>query len=132
MFLRIAVLAILAFTQSVFFVVVCGTIFIPTTMLTAIVRPYRVSVYNVIDLVFFLAFIQTCFSAAGIALIFPDQSFILTATMFGIGIIIPLIYITLLAVYKILPNTCIVHIKKLALHLLCFQQSRSQRQSRER
>ena len=132
LFLRIAVLAIFAFTQDVFFVVLCGTIFIPTTILTAVVRPYRESVYNVIDLIFFLAFVQTCFSAAGIAHVFPGQSFIFTATMFGIGIIIPLIFITNLAVYKILPNTCIVHIKKLALYLLCLQQSRLQRQGRER
>ena len=98
--------------------------FIPTTILTAIVRLYRESVYNVIDLVSFLAFIQTCFSAAGIALVLPSQRFIFTDIMFGIGIIIPLIYITLLAVYKVLPNTCIVHIKKLALCIFCVSNNR--------
>ena len=74
--------------------------------------------YNVIDIVFFLVFIQICFSAAGIAHVLPGQSFIFTATMFGIGNIIPILHITLLAVYKILPNTYIIRIKELALHRL--------------
>ena len=119
LFLRIAILAIFASTQGVFFVVVCGTLFIPAVVLTAIVRPYRESVYNIIDLVKFLAFIQLCFSTAGIALVFPDQSFIFTATMFGISIIIPMAYIILLAVRKIVPNFFIVCIKELVLSLLC-------------
>ena len=50
---RIAILAVFAFAQDLFFVVVCGILFIPATVLTAIVRPYRESVYNIIDLVFF-------------------------------------------------------------------------------
>ena len=117
LFLRIAVLAIFASTQGIFFVVVCGTLFIPAVVLTAIVRPYRESVYNVIDLVIFLVFIQICFSTAGIALVLPGQSLLFVATMLGIGIIIPLMYITLLALYKLLPNFCIIRIKDLALHL---------------
>ena len=121
LFLRIAILAIFAYTQGVFFVVVCGTLFIPAVVLTVIVRPYRESVYNIIDLVIFLAFIQLCFSTAGIALVLPGQSFIFTATMFGISIIIPIAYITLLAVRKILPNFFLVRIKKFILSLLCQQ-----------
>ena len=119
LFLRIAVLATFASTQSVFFVVMCGTLFIPAVVLTAIVRPYRESVYNVIDLVMFLVFIQLCFSTVGIALVLPDQSFIFVTTMFGIGIIIPIAYIILLAVRKILPNFFIVCIKEFILSLLC-------------
>ena len=72
--------------------------------------------YNVIDVVIFLAIIQTCFSATGIALVLPGQSSIFAATMFLIGIIIPLLYITHLAVCKILPDTCIVCVKELVLH----------------
>ena len=125
LFLRIAVLTIFAFAQSVFFVVVCGILLIPAIVMTAIVRPYRKSVYNVIDLVFFLVFIHICFSTTGIALLTPDQSF-----LFGIGVIIPFAYIILLAVYKILPNFCIVRIKELALHLLCLHQSSIQRRDR--
>ena len=124
LFLRIAVLAIFASTQGIFFVVVCGTLFIPAVVLTAIVRPYRESVYNVIDLVIFLAFIQVCFSGTGIELVLPSQSFLFVATMLGIGIIIPLMYIILLELYKLLPNFCIIRIKGLALHL---HQSSSQR-----
>ena len=117
LFLRIAVLATFVSTQSVFFVVVCGTLLIPVVVLTAIVRPYRESVYNVIDLVLFLAFIQVSFSVTGITLLLPGQSFLFAATMLGIGIIIPFMYIILLALYKRLPNFCIIRIKDLALHL---------------
>ena len=39
--------------------------------------------------------------------------------MVGIGLIIPLAYITVLAVYKILPKSWIAYIKKCALHLPC-------------
>ena len=117
LFLRIVVLAIFAYTQGVPFLVMCGTLFIPAVVLTAIVRPYRESVYNVIDLVLFLAFIQVCFSITGIALVSPGQSFLFAATMLGIGIIIPFMYMILLALYKLLPNFCIIRIKDLALHL---------------
>ena len=127
LFIRIAVLTIFAFAQGVFYVVVCGILFIPAIVMIAIVRPYRESVYNVIDLVFYLVFVQLCFSTAGIALFTPDQSFLFITTMFGISIIIPLVYITLLAVYKILPNFCIFRIKELALHLLCLHQLSLQR-----
>ena len=102
LFLRIASLAVFAFTQGPFFVVVCGILFIPVIVLTAIVRPYRESVYNVIDTVFFLVFIQFFFSIAGIGLVLSGQSLIFAVTMFGIGFIIPILYITLLVVYKTL------------------------------
>jgi hypothetical protein len=123
LFLRITVLAIFASPQGVFFVVVCGILFIPAVVMTAIVRPYREPVYNIIDLVIFLVFIQICFSIAGIALVLPGQSFLFVATMLGVGIIIPLTYIIFLAVYKILPNSCVVCIKDLVLHLLRLYQS---------
>jgi hypothetical protein len=118
LFLRIAVLAIFANTQGLFFTVVCGTLFIPAVIMTAIVRPYRESVYNIIDVVFFLVFIQLCFSTTGIALLTQDQSMLFITTMLGISIVIPLTYITLLGVSKILPNFCIGHIKELVLSLL--------------
>jgi hypothetical protein len=130
LFLRIAILAIFAFTQgTIFFAVVCGTLFILAVVMTTIVRPYREPVYNIIDLVFFLLLIQSYFSTAGVALLAPGQSFLFVATMFGISIIIPLAYIILLAVYKILPNSCIVYTKYLALHLLRLRQSSLRRRN---
>jgi hypothetical protein len=118
LFLRIAVLAIFGLTQGFFFAVVCGILFIPAVIMTAIIRPYRESVYNVIDLIFFLVFIQICFSIAGSELCTPDQSFPFILTILGISIFIPLAYSILLTVYKILPNFCIVRIKQLVLRLL--------------
>jgi hypothetical protein len=118
LFLRIAVLAISAFTQGLFLTVVCGTLFIPAAIMTAIVRPYREPVYNIIDVVIFLVFIQLCFSITGIAFIAPGQSFLFITIMLGISIFTPLTYITLLGVSKILPNFCIGRIKELVMSLL--------------
>ena len=39
--------------------------------------------------------------------------------MLGIGLVMPILYITTLAVYKILPKSWVVYIKKCALHLPC-------------
>ena len=122
LFLRIVVLAIFAFAEGIFFVIIGGILVIPVMAMTAIIRPYRESVYNGVDLVLFLAFTQVCFSTVGIALPTVDQSFPFVTTMCSIGIIIPLAYIILLAVYKILPKICITRIKELIIWFLCLQQ----------
>ena len=76
--------------------------------------------YNVVDIVLLLAFVQTFFSAAGISLCTFNRRFEGFVTfMLGIGLIIPIVYITVLAVYKILPKSWIAYIKKWALHLPC-------------
>ena len=62
--------------------------------------------------------IQILFSATGIALYKPDQSFQFITTMFGVGVVIPLVYITGLTVYKILPKSLVVSIRRKALQLL--------------
>ena len=117
-FARIFILAIFAFMQSVFIkLVVCGILIIPVIILTAIVRPYRESVYNFIDLFFFLTFVQLCFSTSSTALITLDQSYPFIITIIGISIFIPICYIILLAVYKLLPSTCIICIKERVLRI---------------
>ena len=120
LFLRIAVLAIFALTQDFMFAVLCGILFIAVVVITAIVRPYRESVYNVIDLVFFLIFIQIFFSIVGTLQFNYTRSFLFsfTVSIFGISSFIPLAYIMLLTLYRILPNFCIICIKKLVLYLL--------------
>jgi hypothetical protein len=128
--LRIAVIAFFAITEGIIFVIIAGILAILVIAMTAIIRPYRESVYNVVDLVLFLAIIQVCFSIIGITIRTVDQSFTFVAAMCSIGIIIPLAYIILLAVYKILPNICIVHIKELVVRLFCFQQPTLYRRER--
>ena len=130
LFLRIAALAVFAFAQSGYFVVLVGNLAIPAIILAAIIQPYRETVYNVIDIVFFLAFVQICFSAAGIALCTFNRRFEGFLTfMLGIGLIIPLVYITVLAVYKILPKSWATYIKEHVSHLVskCCLQSHLQR-----
>ena len=120
LFLRTAILAIFALTQGVFFAIICGTLCIVVVVIIAIVRPYREWVYNVIDLVFFLIFIQICFTIVDFSQFIPTQSFLFNfiASICGISTFIPLAYIMLLTLYKISPNFCIICIKKLVLRLL--------------
>ena len=95
LFLRIAVLAVFAITQSGYFVVLVGILVIPVIVLAAVIRPYRKAFYNVIDTIFLSAFVQICFSAAGIALSTFNRRFQgFTIFMLGIGLIIPLVYIS--------------------------------------
>ena len=120
LFLRIAALAIFAATQSGYFVVVGGIMLVPVIILIAVIRPYRETLYNVVDIVLLLAFVQAFFSAAGISLCTFNRRFQgFVNLMLGIGLIMPILYITTLAVYKILPKSWIVYIKKCALRLPC-------------
>ena len=120
LFLRIAALAIFAATQSGYIVVVGGITLIPVIILFAVIRPYRETVYNVVDIVLLMVFVQTFFSAAGISLCAFNprlQGFVIL--MLLTGLVIPIVYITTLAVYKILPKSWIIYIKKCALRLPC-------------
>ena len=120
LFLRIAALAIFAATQSGYFVVVGGIMLIPVIILFAIIRPYRKTVYNVVDIVLLLALVQAFFSAAGISHCTFNRRFQGFVTlMLVIDLVIPILYITTLAVYKILPKSWVVYIKKCALCLPC-------------
>ena len=122
LFLRIALLTVLAVTQSGYTVVVGGILVIPALVMTAIIRPYREMKYNVIDVVLLSVFVQICFSAAAIALSAFNESFegFFVFTL-GVGFIIPFAYITVLSVHKILPKVCISYIKECAMNHLCRQ-----------
>ena len=78
---------------------------------------------NIIDVVLLLVFIQILFSAAGL----PFGSFnktveVFLITMLVVGLTVPLVYIAMLAVYKILPKTWITFIMEhIILHLFCHQ-----------
>jgi hypothetical protein len=120
LFLRIAALFIFAATQSGYFVVVSGIMLIPIIVLFAVIRPYRETVYNVVDIVLLLAFLQTLFSAAGISLCTFNRRFQgIVSLMLVISVLVAPVYITTLAVYRILPKSWIVYIKKCALRLPC-------------
>ncbi len=105
LFLRLAILVIFALTQSGYFVLVVGILLVPTVSLLLIIRPYRQNVYNAIDTVMFLALIQSFFSACGFPLIVFDQRYEVFIDMFGIGVLCPPVYATLLLVKTITPNT---------------------------
>ena len=117
--LRIAVLIIFSLTQSGYFVLVAGILLIPVVALTAVVRPYRETAYNVVDVVILLAFVQLMFSAVGFPLCVYDRRFQgFVNIMFGTAIIVPILYVLALSVYKSVPTIWNKHLKRLYQYLL--------------
>ena len=101
----------------------CGKLLIQTTMISAIIKPYRIKVYNIIGVGLLSVFIQILFSAAGRPFgVFNKAVKGFQIIMLGIGLTVPLVYITMLTVYKILPKTWITFIMEHAiLHPFCRQ-----------
>ena len=117
--LRIAALTIFAFTQSWHFMLVIGILLIPVVALTAVVRPYRETAYNVVDVVILLAFVQLMFSAVGFPLCVYDRRFQgFVNIMFGTAMIVPILYVLALSVYKTVPTIWNKHLKRLYQYLL--------------
>ena len=88
--LRIIILAFFALTESLFFIVVTGITLLPVIVLIAVIRPYRQTLYNVIDIIFFVAIVQVFFSFAATSLsdfINRNIKFLLVLIMLGIALI---------------------------------------------
>ena len=113
LFLRILILAFFGLTHSMFFPVVMGIALISAIVLTVVVRPYRQNIYNAIDVIFFLAIVQICFSGAASSLTdFINRRFkIFSCVAFGIPLLFPLMYALLLALRMLLPNKLIANVK---------------------
>ena len=119
LFLRIAVLAIFANTQGGFFALVVGILLIPVIMMTVIIRPYRRTVYNVVEVVLLLALTQVFFSAIGLPLCAYDRRFQgFVVVMLISGFSVPILYFVALIMYKIIPKVWNMYIKKLVQHIL--------------
>ena len=118
LFLRILVQAVFLITQSGYFVLIAGILMIQVVALVAIVRPYRQMVYNVVDIVLFLALVLVFFSCLGLPLCAFDRTIEgFVVLMISLGLLAQLIYISALTLYEILPKSLITHVKKCALHL---------------
>ena len=104
--LRILILAFFALTESLFFIVVTDITLLPVIVLTAVIRPYRQTLYNVTDIIFFIAIVQVFFSFAATSLSdFINRKYkIFACIMFGIALIFPVVYVVMLALVMILPN----------------------------
>ena len=108
--LRIFGLLIFYFIKSGFFLVVFGIVLIP---ITAIVRPYKNDMYNIIDLVFLLVIIMGCFAAASFAicsietgcLLLDNALFVLSTAFFPL-------YVLVISIYKIIPKIVYKYFKK--------------------
>ena len=94
LFLRLAVLIIFACTQTGYFVVVAGIFMIPIACLTAIVRPYKKNIYNIIDIVLFLVFSFVCFTLALVTLsTFDHRYFVFAASLAALSFLCSPMYI---------------------------------------
>ena len=113
LFLRIAVLIIFAFTQTAYFVVVTGIFMIPVACLTAIVRPYKNNVYNIIDVVLFLVFSQLCLTLALVTLsTFDTRYFVFAAILAAMSLLCPPMYAVVCLVRKVLKMSCVLHLRR--------------------
>ena len=121
LFLRILILAFFGLTQSMFFPVITGIILIPVVVLTIIIRPYRKNIYNVIDAIFFLAFVQICFSLSAASLSdFINRRFRIFAWIsIGVPLLFPLVYALLIAVKMFLPNKWIASVRICIFNAFC-------------
>ena len=117
LFLRIAVLIIFACTQTAYFVVVAGIFMIPVACLTAIVRPYKKNIYNIIDIVLFLVFSNVCLTLALVTLsTFDRRYFIFAATLAALSLLCPPMYAVACLVRKVLKISCALHLRR----YICF------------
>ena len=113
LFLRIAVFIIFACTQTAYFVVVAGIFMIPVACLTAIVRPYKKNVYNIIDVVLFLVFSHVCLSLALVTLSTFDRRYFVFATILAaISLLCPPMYAVACLVRKVLKMSCVLHLRR--------------------
>jgi hypothetical protein len=104
-----------------FFSVVTGITLIPVVVLTMVIRPYRETIYNAIDIVFFLAIIQIFFSysAASLADFINRRFKIFSFVTFGVPLLFPLVYALLLAFRMLLPNKWIASVRICIFHTFC-------------
>ena len=116
LFLRILILVTFALTQSGYFALVLGIFLVFVTSFLLVVRPYRESVYTIIDSVMLLSTILLCLSAAGFPLTITDEWYSpFVGVMFGIGGLFPLIYAFLLLIKTITPNNLLIISKRYIL-----------------
>ena len=116
LFLRISILLIFALTQSGYFALVSGIFLVFVISFLLVVRPYRESIYTIIDSVMLLSTILLCFSAAGFSLAAFDQRYApFVVIMFSIGALFPPTYAFLLLIKTITPNNLLVISKRYIL-----------------
>ena len=119
LFLRIAILGIFAFTQSIYFLLVTGILLLPVASLLSVVRPYSQNIYNVIDIIMILTLIQISFSAVGFLFASVDRRYeLFINVMVGSGVLIPHIYVMLQVLSYILPSRLVEATKERLLHVL--------------
>ena len=121
LFLRILILAFFGLTQSCFFVLLTGITLVPVIILTVVVWPYKWTIYNILDVIFFLALVQVFFAFT--TLLRPDymdvdrKYAIFSSTAVATGLLFPFVYAVSLALKTILPSKWIAGVQKYVLYL---------------
>ena len=121
LFLMILILAFFGLTQSMFFPVKTGITLIPVIVLILVIRPYRRTIYNAIDVIFFLAIVQIFFSYAASSLSdFINRRFKVFAWVtFGIPLSFHLVYALLLEFKMLLPDKWIASVRNCTFCAFC-------------
>ncbi len=121
LFLRILILAFFGLTRNMFFPIITGITLIPVIVLIMVIRPYRETIYNAIDVIFFLAIVQIFFSFSAMSLAdFINRRFKMFAGVpFGVALLFPLVYALLLAFRMFLPNKWIASVRICIFHTFC-------------
>ena len=113
LFLRIAFLWNFDLSKYPYFVVTSGLFTLPLIIALLIIRPYRSSVYNTVDVVFLLMATLFMYSATSVPMTSFDLNYLpYSVVMCIIGLIFPALYALALTVYTVLPKSGIVLIRK--------------------
>ena len=96
--------------------VLTGVLPVPIASLLVTIRPHRENIYNAIDSVMLLTFVQLCFSAAGFSLSALNRRYeSYVNIMFGIGALCALVYATLLLIKTVAPKNLLAVTKSYIL-----------------
>ena len=107
LFLRIAILLVFYSTHSGFFYVVTGMIMVPVVFLVSVIRPYRETRINTVDIGLLLVFVLFCFSAALHPLSSHNHAYLLLSViLLCLTLAIPPVYMLVIAVYSLLLKPC--------------------------
>ena len=110
-FLRVVILVIFLVTESLYIINNSGMAIIPAIVFLTIFKPYAQSIYNTIDVILLLSIVLFCFGASAISL--GDYKYLpFSCLIFGIGLLYPAMYASVLVIYTIMPNSVKVHVKR--------------------
>ena len=113
-FLRVVILVIFLVTESLYVIMNCCMAIIPVIVFLTIFKPYAQSIYNTNDVVILLlSIVLSSFGASATSLANYNLKYLpFSCLIFGIGLLYPAMYASVLVIYTIMPNSVKVHVKR--------------------